>query len=109
MFATASQNKRRYEVAELDALEAYLDGFLGITDAVERLTASSTRWASDQAGRIWDMVLKLAIECPSTHDNLVNLIRTIWALPKPEKKGAIDWSDEVTGFHWMWRDLLDCE
>lgn len=94
---------------ELDILQLYLQGDLDLADAVFQLTAPvQPQRYSDRAGRLWTVVLRLAMDHEDAQEGLVNLIRELFALPPPPDSKHANWAKEKgEGFPRSWRDTHD--
>ena len=108
-----SKSEGCYDESAGCALEEYITGSIAVQEAVERITLPPSSKpplpASSHVGTVWTMILSCAQACPDDHAMLIDLLKTIFSLPKPDKKGAVDWSAQRTSFGHLWRDAHDCK
>ncbi|KAM5444388.1 hypothetical protein MferCBS31731_000907 [Microsporum ferrugineum] len=95
-----------FDLADLETLELYLGGSLGIDSAAEQLTEGK---ACQDVENIWVMLLVLSKCHSEILESIVSLIRTIFALrPSDDDESSEEWSvNIIRSFSVNWRDVHD--
>ncbi|KAF3483484.1 uncharacterized protein GIQ15_02808 [Arthroderma uncinatum] len=95
-----------FHLTDLLAVESYLDGSIGLDDAVQELVEDED---CQDIGQTWVMLLVLAKRFPEVHERLVDLVKGIVAIPPPnDEEHPDEWTEEVVkNFGVNWRDVHD--
>ena len=101
---------------EISVLKSFLEGDLAATEAAERITAPASdrrQPSSDRVGKIWELLLACAEEVPDAQNQILDLFKAIFLLPKPQGKKTweVDWSNEAQreGLSWTLEGLHGCK
>ncbi|CZR55821.1 uncharacterized protein PAC_05709 [Phialocephala subalpina] len=108
----AIRNEGYYVNGGRPVFEAYLSGTVTPEEAATQMTLrdpSRKLPAHTKIGRVWNLLLFCAEDCPSGYGTIIDLLRAISVLPKTTERGAVDWTDNDarTAWGWLWRDSHD--
>lgn len=111
-FGAAAQTKTYVAIdpPKIAAFQFYMEGNMSLDDAISCITTPITpSRAPCHDSRLLDMIESLALDSEESHDQLIALLRAIFARPTPINPVLqVDWSElKDNGFGWGLRHTYE--
>jgi hypothetical protein len=110
---TAVRNEKKYHEHDIKAFEELLNGTITVQEAAARVNqpgpSQRLLHTNHKLEYIPDLFYSCVLHCAESREPIIEIVKEIRALPKPNKKRVVNWTVWTENLHlfgWGWEDVL---
>jgi hypothetical protein len=110
---TAMRNEKKYDEHDIKAFEELLSGTITVQEAAAGLSqpgpSQRLLHTNHKLEYIPNLFYPCVLHCAESHEPIIELVKEIRALPKPNEKRVVNWTVWTENLHlfgWGWEDVL---